>query len=194
MAPLSDTPEIDAHFIEVNQLTLIDDPLGQFRSERSSLILESRLMHSFPRYLLPLGEGDTGPLVQLVQTVPIESVVRVHTFQKLCSRPHTKMGPFLHTLPAGNVLEHSIGDFRPDLPNLPAVWWMLIVILDEPLNSIVHVDRPASHNICYLGVGTSWVTKVIEATKPESDHSVPVVDGEVSVPATTIPHWLGYRL
>ena len=71
---------------------------------------------------------------------------------------------------------------------------MLVVVLDESLNGVIHVNRPASHEICYLGVCTSWVSKVLKATKPKSNHSMPVPDGEASVPTFTVLHWLRYRL
>jgi hypothetical protein len=194
MATLSNAPEVNAHFVEVNQFTLLHYPLRQFHGEGSSLLLQTRLMHGPPWYQLPLGEGNTSLLVDFVETVPVEAMQGIHPFQKLCPGPHTEMGPFLHQFPTSDLLEHSISDFWSNIPNLSAVWWMLVVVLDESLNGVIHVHRPASHEICYLGVCTSWVSKVLKATKPKSNHSMPVPDGEASVPTFTVLHWLRYRL
>jgi hypothetical protein len=104
MATLSNAPEVNAHFVEVNQFTLLNYPLRQFHGEGSSLLLQTRLMHGPPWYQLPLGEGNASLLVDFIKTVPVEAMQGIHPFQKLCPGPHTKMGPFLHQFPAGDLL------------------------------------------------------------------------------------------
>ena len=58
---------------------------------------------------------------------------------------------------------------------------MLVAILDEALNGEVHVDQPALHPVCYLGVSQSAEAEVSEAAEPEKNHALLVVEGKRTV-------------
>ena len=195
MATLSDTPEVYTHFIKIYQLTLFHDPLGQLYSEGSTFLLQARLVHGLPRHLLALRESNASLLVDFVKTVSVEAVEGIHAFQKLCPCSHTKVRPVLHSLPARYVLNHGLSNFRSNFPHLSSIWRVLIIILDESLDGVVYVHRPAPHEVCHFGVGTGWVPKIMQTSKPKSHHSVSVPDGETSVPPFSMLHWLlRYRL
>ena len=180
-APLSDAPEVHAHFVEVDDVSLLFDPLGQLGSKESALILDTRLIHASPGELLPLTQSDTGFLVDLLQQRLVKPVVGKLTLQQDDTLRQGQGGVRLHALPLGDLLCYLWGDGWSEDSDGSTIWWMALIVLDVALDGVVHVDEPALHSVSNFGVSSLSEAEVSQAPKPEKHHLVLLESGEVSV-------------